>query len=61
MNQAACNNTNPCPCPAVKCQHHGRCCICIVKHKAAGNVPYCLRAVVETIVKRKIMQQNEYK
>lgn len=49
-----CNNTNPCPCPGLKCPSHGKCCECIVKHKRAGNVPYCLREIVEEKVSRAI-------
>ena len=54
-----CDNTNPCPCPGVKCKTHGRCCECIVKHKQAGNVPYCLRELVEQKITRALQNQRE--
>ena len=49
-----CENTNPCPCPGLKCASHCKCCECIIKHKRAGNVPYCLREIVDSKVSRAI-------
>lgn len=42
-----CNDTNDCLCLAVKCEVHGRCCVCIEKHRKAKNLPYCLRQIEE--------------
>jgi len=47
-----CSNQNPCPCPGEKCASRGKCCECIAKHKRAGNVPYCLREVVEEMCRK---------
>ena len=58
-NQNGCGNTHSCPCPGVKCSNHGKCCECIVKHKAAGNVPYCLRDTVNAMVERLLKQREE--
>jgi len=32
-----------CPCPKKKCKNNSNCESCRDKHKAAGNLPYCLR------------------
>lgn len=48
------NQVENCPCPGVKCKAHGQCAICIAKHREAGNVPYCLRKVVEEMVERAV-------
>ena len=55
----SCDNTNPCPCPGTKCASRGKCCECIVKHKNAGNVPYCLRDVVEQKISRALENAKE--
>jgi len=38
-----CSNLNECKCPKTECENHKRCCACIIKHKNAGNLPFCLR------------------
>ena len=48
-----------CPCPGVKCSSHGQCAVCIAKHRAAGNVPYCLRKIVEEMVERAVQRRIE--
>jgi hypothetical protein len=37
-----CKNVTECPCPKTTCQNHGRCCVCIVKHKETDSLPFCL-------------------
>jgi hypothetical protein len=38
-----CSNSHECPCPKIDCTNHKICCDCVVSHKAAGNLPVCLR------------------
>ncbi|MCL2861148.1 MAG: alpha/beta hydrolase [Firmicutes bacterium] len=35
--------TSDCPCPKKECENNSNCETCRAKHKAAGNLPYCLR------------------
>ena len=37
------NQSQNCQCPRKECKNHGDCNICNAKHKAAGNLPFCLR------------------
>ena len=36
-------NLAQCPCPSDDCERKGRCCECVATHRAAGNLPVCLR------------------
>ena len=36
-------NKKNCPCKATDCPRHGMCCECVAHHRAAGNLPACLR------------------
>ncbi len=42
MNQKVCSNERECSCPNTACENHGRCCDCVAKHRAHGNLPMCL-------------------
>lgn len=42
QNKDACSNTHECSCPH-SCARHAKCCDCVAYHKAAGDLPVCLR------------------
>jgi ribosomal-protein-alanine N-acetyltransferase len=42
-----CPNAPECSCPKTQCPNHSKCCSCIVKHREGGNLPHCLRFVLE--------------
>ncbi|MDR2940414.1 MAG: hypothetical protein LBV08_08875 [Clostridiales bacterium] len=37
-----CENVNGCPCPKKLCANNGKCCACIVKHREADSLPFCM-------------------
>jgi ribosomal-protein-alanine N-acetyltransferase len=42
-----CPSAPECPCPKTDCPNHGKCCSCVVKHRKGGNLPFCLRFIME--------------
>ncbi|MDR0221735.1 MAG: hypothetical protein LBI54_10085 [Lachnospiraceae bacterium] len=40
-------NVKECPCHSETCKNHGKCCDCVVNHRNQGNLPACLRFVLE--------------
>lgn len=37
-----CANVKECACPKKTCPNNGKCCACVIKHKATDSLPYCL-------------------
>ncbi|MCL2522667.1 MAG: hypothetical protein FWE36_07420 [Erysipelotrichales bacterium] len=31
-----------CSCPRTACENHGKCCVCLKKHKNTDSLPFCL-------------------
>jgi hypothetical protein len=42
-----CSNVPVCLCPKTECPNHSKCCSCVIKHREGGNLPFCLRFVLE--------------
>ena len=38
----SCPNVKECACPKKTCPNNGRCCACVIKHREADSLPYCL-------------------
>ena len=54
-------NAKNCPCVKLNpsCPRIGNCCLCIRFHKAMGEVPECLKPVVDKIVNKKLKQGDK--
>lgn len=43
----SCPSVKECTCPKTECENHKKCCACVARHGANGNLPFCLRPVEE--------------
>lgn len=52
MEKERCNEAN-CPCKKLSCKNHGRCCDCIMAHRAKGSLVSCMRMMLEEQAEQK--------